>query len=237
MLDKFGLVSSAGGGSDSKNLGPGLAAERRVRILVKMEQGGLNFLKDGGPVVVAEGRKLPRVIVQFFPFGRVRTEGREVQVGRGLRGDENKFVRVSWCIMNVVVVVLVLFIFVFGCFFSDDFVGDGVVVVSDCELSSSTGVVDFLRMILGNNVVAGVNDIAIVVFVFDGKKSFLGVVVRRTNGGSPGSPPPGEMRPSTSMTDWSLGAVRPPVIGASSWSPLGESFQPRPLPFSPVSAS
>ena len=66
MLDKFGLVSSAGGSSDSKNLGPGLAAERRVRILVKMEQGGLDFPKDGGPAVVAEGRKLPRVIVQFF---------------------------------------------------------------------------------------------------------------------------------------------------------------------------
>ena len=66
MFDKFGLVSSTGGGSDSKNLSPVLAAERRGFVLVEMNQGCLECLKDSGPVVVPNRRKLPRVDIQFF---------------------------------------------------------------------------------------------------------------------------------------------------------------------------
>ena len=126
MLDKFGLVFATGGGSDSKNLSPVLAAERRGFVLVEMNQGCLECLKDSWPVVVPERRKLPRVVVQFFPFGRVLAESRKVQVGVGLRRNENEFVRINGFMNSVVVVVL--FIFFFCGFFSDRF--SGVVLLS-----------------------------------------------------------------------------------------------------------
>ena len=67
MLEKFGLVASTAAEAVTQKI---LAQSSRLRdnffVLIETNQCVLDFPEDSWPVVVSEGRKLPRVIVQFF---------------------------------------------------------------------------------------------------------------------------------------------------------------------------